>query len=594
VKVLFVMRHSGYVRNFESTLRLLCERGHHVHLALQGRVRYEQLDPNDIVHQLSEECQNLTYGDAPLRADEWGLLGRELRLGVDYLRYLEPEYDQAPKLRERAARTAPPDVLARSAHGALSGAAGRKAFMAWLRILNRAIPCDPAIDAFLEEHAPDVLAVTPLIEPGAPQAEYLRSARALGIRTACCVASWDNLTNKGLIHGPVDLVTVWNETMKREAIGMHGVPASQVAVTGAAAFDHWFDWRPSRSREDFCAAAGLPADAPYLLYVCSSKFVAPAEAPFIQNWLARLRASAGALRNAGVLVRPHPQNAEQWAGVDVSPFGPVSVWPTTGAAPVDTETRSDYFDSMYHSAAVVGLNTTAEIESAIIGRPVYTVVTPEFRDTQEGTLHFHYLREANGGALRAATSFDEHLAQLEAVVAAPPVADPRSRAFIEAFVRPYGIDAAATPRMVAALEQLAAQPVSTGREPAWASLVRSRLHRRAQALADAAIAQPDSYAARLAGTRAKSARRNTRLTKKINRLEQKVESARIREEERAARQAGMGAARGAGSRLDRRLHEDGRDRPPQDRARHRRRHPGRMLHRAQRRQSAEKARLSPR
>ena len=45
MKLLFLMRHSGYVRNFESTLRLLCERGHSVHLAFQGKVKYAQLDP---------------------------------------------------------------------------------------------------------------------------------------------------------------------------------------------------------------------------------------------------------------------------------------------------------------------------------------------------------------------------------------------------------------------------------------------------------------------------------------------------------------------------------------------------------------------
>src|SRR5688500_5362000 len=39
MKILFIMRHSGYVRNFESTLRLLCDRGHHVHLAFHVAVQ---------------------------------------------------------------------------------------------------------------------------------------------------------------------------------------------------------------------------------------------------------------------------------------------------------------------------------------------------------------------------------------------------------------------------------------------------------------------------------------------------------------------------------------------------------------------------
>jgi hypothetical protein len=102
MKVLFVMRHSGYVRNFESALRMLCERGHAVHLAFQGRTKFTQLDPTQIAQQLADRYPTFSYGQAPLRIDGWGLVGREVRLGRDYLRYLGPEYRDAPKLRKRA------------------------------------------------------------------------------------------------------------------------------------------------------------------------------------------------------------------------------------------------------------------------------------------------------------------------------------------------------------------------------------------------------------------------------------------------------------------------------------------------------------
>jgi hypothetical protein len=473
MRVLWVMRHSGYVRNFESTLRMLCDRGHRVHLAFQGKVKYAQLDPAGIARQLSDQYPGFSFGDATLRRDAWGLVGRELRLGLDYLRYLGPEYRDAPKLRARAAREAPAAVLNRSRRGFTSTTLGRRATAAWLSTLNRAIPPDPEVGAFLEKARPDVLVVTPLIEPGSPQAELLRSARALGIRTALCVASWDNLTNKGLIHGPVDLVTVWNDAMKREAVELHGIPASRVAVTGAPAFDHWFDWRPSTTREAFCARVGLPAGRPFILYVCSSKFVAPEEVPFVRTWVEAVRCSPStSLRAAGVLVRPHPQNAEQWQGVDLRPLGDVSVWPAAGAAPVDAGTRSDYFDSIYHSAAVVGVNTTAEIESAILGRPVCTVLADEFRDTQEGTRHFHHLRKVNGGLLRVAHGLDEHLAHLDAAISAPDAGGSRGRSFVEAFVRPHGLDVPATPKLVEALEGLGRAPrPRPERQPIWAPMV---------------------------------------------------------------------------------------------------------------------------
>src|SRR5262249_11014542 len=125
MNLLFVMRHSGYVRNFESTLRMLCDRRHRVHVAFQGKVKYAQLDPIDIAGRLAAQYPNFSCGEAPLREDGWGLLGREVRLGLDYLRYLRPEYRDAPKLRERATREAPPSVLARAERGVGGSALGR-------------------------------------------------------------------------------------------------------------------------------------------------------------------------------------------------------------------------------------------------------------------------------------------------------------------------------------------------------------------------------------------------------------------------------------------------------------------------------------
>jgi FkbM family methyltransferase len=532
MKILFVMRHSGYVRNFESTLRMLCDRGHDVHLAFQGAVKYAQLDPTDIAQQLAEQYSTFSYGQIPLRTDGWGLVGRELRLGMDYLRYLSPAYARAPKLRERARREAPPRVIERTDRNRLQGNAARWAYTGWLRAMDQAIPRDPEIDAFLSAMRPDVLAVTPLIEPGSPQAEYVRSARALGIPAVYCVASWDNLSNKGLIHGAIDLVTVWNETMRREAIEMHGMSPRRVVVTGAAAFDHWFGWRPSTGREAFCSRVGLPLDRPYLLYVCSSKFVAPEEAAFVRTWAQQIRQSSSpTVRNAGILVRPHPQNADQWRSTDVSDLG-IAVWPPAGAAPVDVASRSDYFDSIFHSAAVVGVNTTAQIECAILDRPVFTVLAPEFKDTQDGTLHFDHLRRAGGGLLHVASDFAEHVAQIDGALRQQPDAHERNQRFVEAFVRPFGREVPATPKLVDALETIGATPRHVRRDPVWAPLVRPWLARRGAQLEEEARTQPDSYGAKLIAKAAREKKRRVREAERRARLAEKATRERERERQR--------------------------------------------------------------
>ncbi len=246
---------------------------------------------------------------------------------------------------------------------------------------------------------------------------------------------------------------------------LHGVPPERVVATGANAYDHWFNWSASATREEFCAQVGLTADAPFVLYLGSSPFIAPDEVPFVERWLRFLRAHPDpTLCRLGVLIRPHPQNAKQWADVDVSPFGRVAIHPRSGDDPVDATSKSLLYDSISHSAGVVGINTSALIESAIVGRTVYTLALPEVREAQEGTLHFRHLVEAGGGLLEVAHTLDEHAAQLRQGLAGSG-AD-RNRSFLEEFVRPHGLDTPATPRLIDAVERLAA--AGAPREPSAA------------------------------------------------------------------------------------------------------------------------------
>ena len=83
-------------------------------------------------------------------------------------------------------------------------------------------------------------------------------------------------------------------------------------------------------------------------------------------------------------MRPHPENAQEWERLDGDEFGNIAVWPPRGANPVNESARSDYFDSMYHSVAIVAINTSGMIEAGIVGREVFTILDPDNTDTQEG------------------------------------------------------------------------------------------------------------------------------------------------------------------------------------------------------------------
>ena len=119
--------------------------------------------------------------------------------------------------------------------------------------------------------------------------------------------------------------------------------------------------------------------------------------------------------------------------------------------PLFEDAKTAYFDSMHHSAAIVALNTTGIIEAGIVGRASFTLLAPEFAATQEGTVHFAHLTAP--GFLRTAATWEEHHAQLGAELRDPST--PAALApFIEAFVRPFGLESPSTPRVAQAIEEL--------------------------------------------------------------------------------------------------------------------------------------------
>jgi hypothetical protein len=411
----------------------------------------------NLIGRLTAENPRITCGLHPdLRDEDYSMLGCHLRMSLDFLRFQDPCYRTSPALVRRADTWLPTSPVRRALK---ASARMRRVADRALRSAQRATPVSPTALAALHEQQPDVVLVTPLVEPGSIQSEYLRAAKQLAIPTCLCVSSWDNLTSKGLIHELPDAVVVWNEAQRSEAVRLHGVPSDRVIVTGAASYDHWFGWKPSRSREKFCAAAGIDPDRSFVLYVGSSRMIAPDESTFVREWLHGL--ADHNLGDIQVLARPHPLNP--LAGLGPAPKPPASspggltLFPAVPTDPTDRQSREDYYDSLFYCAGVVGVNTSAFLEAAIVGRPVFTLLTRRYQEGQAGQPHFHHLLTAGGGLLNVARDPREHAEQLRGALAAPHGRScHRSTRFTESFIRPYGLDEPATPRVVAAVESVRA------------------------------------------------------------------------------------------------------------------------------------------
>ena len=459
MRILFFMRNVGYIRNFESVVRQLSANGHSVHVVVDTPKMTEHEKPAAAhLERLTQTCPNVTYGEfvkVNSRLRFLSVATQLVRLLGDYSRYLDPIYSSAPKLRERARSRLRPSfgwfVDFSSARFS------REKTTAFLNRLDQLIPAPSHIVRYINGQAPDLVVVTPLLGLGSLQPDYVKACRELGVRSCLPVASWDNLTNKGLIHIPPDRVFVWNEPQKREAVELHGLSPDDVIVTGAHTYDHWFDWQPASTATDFKRKVGLDPEQPYVLFLGSSGFIAPNEHRIVMRWAEALRNSSDEqLKNVGILIRPHPQNAACWQRTDLSHFGNIAVYPRGGANAVGSGAKSEYYDSMFHCALVVGINTSGMIEAGILGKSVYTVLFDESAETQVGTLHFHHLTSVSGGLLHVARDLPEHVAMISSALRrSSGEKDPKSSAFVAGFVRPPDLRQPPTKVFVGAIEALA-------------------------------------------------------------------------------------------------------------------------------------------
>jgi hypothetical protein len=166
------------------------------------------------------------------------------------------------------------------------------------------------------------------------------------------------------------------------------------------------------------------------------------------KWINKLDlAEDSVLNTCNIVIRPHPKFRDQWTGVDLGKNG------RRIAICTSTLLNNDQllFDTLYFSSVVVGLNTSAQLEAAVLGKPVVTIQVPEYSHGQEGTIHFHYLLKENGGFVERSDDLESHVQHLHAIL--NDQYDKQSiNNFVKNFIRPQGIQKPAVQATAEAIE----------------------------------------------------------------------------------------------------------------------------------------------
>src|SRR6266550_5840918 len=107
MKILFSLGSFGFLRNFEPAVRLLAQRGHDIHLVADRTDNVGGIRTLEVLERDYPERIRHSYVRAQ-KDGRWLPLATQLRLTLDYWRYLDPRYDHSPSLRARGASQAPP------------------------------------------------------------------------------------------------------------------------------------------------------------------------------------------------------------------------------------------------------------------------------------------------------------------------------------------------------------------------------------------------------------------------------------------------------------------------------------------------------
>ncbi len=228
--------------------------------------------------------------------------------------------------------------------------------------------------------------------------------------------SWDHFTTKTAPLRRVDGLTVWNETMKRQAVEIHGYRPQQVCVAGVPHFDIYARPESYVSREAFLQRIG--ADPAKQLITLTT--IPPVLYTYHEIVTDEIVAAMRDGRFGGptqLLVRVHPRDDigkyERFVGqpdvIVEKPFKETVVAEGSNVDP-SRDNRLHLANTLKHSDVIVNVASTIAIEAAISGTPVVNIGFDGYDDkpfidsSRRFYQYTHYKPLVDIGAVRVAES----------------------------------------------------------------------------------------------------------------------------------------------------------------------------------------------
>tara|TARA_B100000029_G_scaffold513515_1_gene613359 strand:+ start:584 stop:1999 length:1416 start_codon:yes stop_codon:yes gene_type:complete len=218
--------------------------------------------------------------------------------------------------------------------------------------------------------------------------DYIKACSKLKIPSVIQVVSWDNLTARGIYHYSPNLMLAWNQIHKEEAFRIHNIPKEKIKITGSPVMDKWFDQQNNlRKKEKFFHDLNIDPNIPLITYLGSSKNIVGRNEKVIVEKIFKI------LKKKGIqmIIRPHGGNSGQFKSL----ASQIPVIPLQGDLPDTNKSEKLMIETLIYSSVCIGINTTAMIDSVVLGTPCITLIKKEFDLGQSLTAHFKNIRKNN-------------------------------------------------------------------------------------------------------------------------------------------------------------------------------------------------------
>jgi hypothetical protein len=296
-------------------------------------------------------------------------------------------------------------------------------------------------ETLLKKYEPDLVFST--VPHVAQEAPPVLVAERLGIKTACWINSWDNLSTKSAYFCAFDSYFVWSNRMRWELLRYYPEAADKlITVTGVPHFDWYHASVPSPSRQEFCDRLGFDANRPIILYAMATPHLAPAEIDVARKLISDLD-TLKAPAKPQLILRLHPADSGERLGAE--DFGSSVCVQVPGAKgkgrlnsfyPSMTENR-EFVSSIRHADVVINLASTITIDASICDRPVISVAFDpnpsrhQNRIEDYHTEYEHYQTVLQCGAVRIARSYEQLIEQVETYLVNPDLDREGRRRLVE-------------------------------------------------------------------------------------------------------------------------------------------------------------------